>query len=53
MRYKMNKEDIILIIIPPTLRYIHDYAFSGTGIKNMTIPDTVIYIGHSVFENCT
>lgn len=39
-------------IIPNDVERIGDYAFSGSGITTLTIPNSVISIGSNVFENC-
>lgn len=38
--------------MPETLAEIGEYAFYGTGLEGLTIPDTVISIGGYVFANC-
>lgn len=40
------------IMIPATVQGIDDHAFSNTGIENCTIPEFVMYLGHSVFGGC-
>lgn len=38
-------------IIPPTVTEIGAYAFTGTGLTSITIPDSVETIGQSAFQN--
>ncbi|WP_164997225.1 leucine-rich repeat domain-containing protein [Clostridium minihomine] len=40
------------ISIPNTVTRIEEGAFSGSGIKNLVIPDSVTYIGLEVFQGC-
>ncbi|WP_024855881.1 leucine-rich repeat domain-containing protein [Ruminococcus albus] len=40
------------ITLPENLKYIGDFAFYKTGIKNFVIPDSVEYIGYSAFCYC-
>ena len=40
------------IILPTSLKKIDDYAFRGTKIKEITIPEGVTEIGESVFIFC-
>lgn len=40
------------IILPSTLQIIGDRAFSGTGIRTLTIPASVIFSGQAIAENC-
>lgn len=39
------------LVIPESVKYIYDYAFSAcTSLTDVTIPDTVEYMGERVFE---
>lgn len=40
------------IVIPNTVKKINDYAFQYSGIKTITIPDSVTSIGKGVFKGC-
>lgn len=39
--------------VPDKITIIADLCFFGSGIKNITIPETVEYIGPYAFESCT
>ena len=39
--------------LPEKLEEIGDYAFYGTGIKHLAIPQSVVSIGNYAFANCT
>ena len=39
--------------LPEKLEEIGDYAFYGTGIIHLTIPQSVVSIGNYAFANCT
>ena len=42
------------IIIPESVTYIGDYAFSSCiKLENVTIPDSVVHIGESAFSSCS
>lgn len=41
------------VVLPKNLQYIGDFAFSGSGLEFMTIPDSVIAIGVEAFAECT
>ena len=41
------------IVIPDGVKYIHNSAFKGTGLESVYLPDRVIEIEPSVFEDCT
>ena len=41
------------IMLPDGLWSIGDYAFYGTGLTAITIPNSVTTIGHGAFYNCT
>ena len=40
------------IVIPSSVTYIGDYAFSGCNISSITIPESVTYIGYSPLGGC-
>ncbi len=40
------------IIIGYGFKSIGDYAFAGSGVENVTIPDSVISIGEAAFATC-
>lgn len=40
------------VIVPNDLEFIGDYAFSGTRIRKMKIPETVKFIGERSFGDC-
>ncbi len=40
------------IILPNTLRYIGERAFSETGIDKITFPESIIFIGSHVLSHC-
>ena len=40
------------VILPRTLRYIGAGSFCDTGLKQISIPDSVRYIGSRCFEGC-
>lgn len=44
--------DVEDYVIPHGVRTIQDYAFNGTNLKRITIPDTVIFIGQYAFADC-
>ena len=39
------------IQLPDCLRHIKDYAFAGTGLKSIVLPNYLVSIGVSAFEN--
>lgn len=47
--YSINIESVL---IPSTVTYLSDYAFNGSSIKNLIIPDNVTKIGKSLCLNC-
>lgn len=49
-KYKGSSTDVV---IPNNVIEIGAQAFSGTGVKSVTIPDGVKSIGKSAFWNCT
>lgn len=40
------------IVIPNTVLGIEDHAFDNTGIESCVIPESVMYLGHGVFNEC-
>ena len=44
--------DVEEYVIPQGVRTIQDYAFNGTNLKRITIPDSVIFIGQYAFAEC-
>jgi hypothetical protein len=44
--------DVEEYVIPQGVRTIQDYAFNGTNLKRITIPDSVIFIGQHAFADC-
>lgn len=40
-------------IIPNSVAGINDRAFGGSSIQNITIPDSIRWIGYQAFRNCT
>ena len=40
------------IMLPDNLKAIADYAFTGTGLSTITIPESVDSIGKQAFRNC-
>lgn len=40
------------VIIPSGINRINNSSFAESGVKNLTIPDTVTSIGNSAFYNC-
>ena len=51
-QYHKNCKNITSITLPTTLKKIGNYAFSGTGLQKITIPESVTNIGESVFYKC-
>ena len=45
------RSDIYGLDIPNTVYGIDSYAFQGTNIERITIPDNVLYLGLEVFKN--
>ena len=43
---------ITSVIIPNSVTEIGAYAFAGTSISEITLPDSVVDLSYSVFENC-
>ncbi len=49
----LNCDGLISVDLPPHLRSIGDYAFSGCqSILEIAVPDTVVNLGQGVFRNC-
>ena len=40
------------VVIPESVKYIDDYAFSRTMIKSITIPKSIERLGNGIFDNC-
>ncbi len=38
--------------VPPTVTYIGESAFAGTGLKEITIPESVVYVENRAFADC-
>ena len=51
-RYDQNYKNITSITLPTTLKEIGKYAFSGTGLQEITIPESVTRIEESAFYKC-
>jgi hypothetical protein len=47
----MNNSNLLEIDLPNTLQWIDYDAFLGTGISNITIPESVSFVGPNAFEN--
>ena len=52
-RYNENYKNITSITLPTTLKEIGKFAFSGTGLQEITIPESVTNIERSAFSRCT
>ena len=48
----MHSINIESVLIPSTVTYLSDYAFNGSSIKNLIIPDNVTKIGKNLCLNC-
>ncbi len=48
----INNESLSSITLPNSLKTIGQYAFSGSGLTGLIIPDSVEYIGEGAFECC-
>lgn len=46
-------KELTSISLPTSVKALSDFAFAGTGIKSLNIPETVTFIGNDVFENCS
>ena len=46
-----NCSSLRRITIPVSLRVIGDYAFADTGIKRVTLPESMVSLGLAVFNN--
>lgn len=51
-QYHENYKNITSITLPTTLIKIGKYAFSGTGLQGITIPESVTRIEESAFYKC-
>ncbi len=40
------------ITLPESLEYIGPYAFAGSGLTSITIPDNVVEVGHRSLQSC-
>ena len=50
----LNDEEVIDLMIPNTVTFISDEAFSGcSSLVSVTIPESVTSIGKEVFKGCT
>ena len=47
-----NKSNIEKITMPETIKYIDTYAFYGTGIKHIDLPENIETIYSDAFRNC-
>lgn len=48
----LNCNNLMAVSFPTSLHSIQHEAFYGTGLTEVTIPDTVDYIGLGAFNNC-
>ena len=46
------REELSEVVLPDSLTYIGDLAFSGSGITSIQIPESVTACGGSVFNSC-
>ncbi len=51
--YSSRTDDITTVVIKNGITSIGNYAFYGSQLKRITIPDSVTSIGGRAFENCT
>lgn len=49
----MNNAAVKSISLPATIEYIGDNAFAASGIVDIVIPDSVLYIGSGAFNGAT
>jgi hypothetical protein len=47
-----QRDDIKEIVLPKTLKEIGAYAFSGTGIETIDLPEGITFIGDYAFAEC-
>lgn len=47
-RFKMKRIDI-----PNTIKLIEEYAFSGSGLERISLPESIDYIPIGCFSNCS
>lgn len=47
-----NCSNLTTVILPPHLESIGDYAFSGTNIDSIILPNSVTHLGNAVFGGC-
>lgn len=48
----MNCKDLTSVIIPKSVTRIEDYAFVASGLRHITVPHTVTYMGSYLFSGC-
>lgn len=48
----LNGEEIKELVIPAEIASLNDYAFYGSGLTSVTIPNTLTAIGNEVFIEC-
>lgn len=48
----IRSKNIDSVIIPSTVTSIKDYAFAGSSIKELVIPNNVSTIGNGICQNC-
>ena len=48
----LNQKDLVSVTLPDSLKEIGSYAFSSTGIEEISIPDSVTKVGEAVFSYC-
>ena len=52
-RFYINDQEIKNLIIPNSVEWINNYAFSGCNFTSVTIPSSVISIGELAFNYCS
>ena len=48
-----DRSEITELILPPGLEELTGYAFSGTAIREIRLPESLVRLDGQVFENCT
>ena len=48
-----DRKEITELVLPPGLERLTDYEFSGTSIREIHLPESLIVLHGHVFENCT
>ena len=48
----INKPQVTKIVLPNSLKIIEDYAFWGSAIKSITLPESLESIGIGAFKDC-